>query len=1131
MINPSLRYFVIASVVVITAGRIHMVLADSAVAPSLPARNAGAQIAPTSSNATSPSSPAAKPSPSLAVAAVIAEATADVNAEKFDDSVKLLESTLAATTVQSDRISLEQAESLAEGLWGNNLLTSAQYGQAIEHYQTSIQLATKVGDLYGEEENLGNIGSCYDYLGEYDKALEMDQQSLALATKIGDQQTEEHDLGNIGNIYEAFGQYARALNSDQQSLALATKIGDLHDEEVDLCNIGIAYDELGQYRKALEYDLRSLALATKIGDGTGEEKNLGAIGIVYDQLGQYASALDSYRKSLALATNLGDLNQEERDYGSIGIVYTDLGQYGKALDNDRQSLALATKIGDLSAEAKNYGIIGIAYTDLGQYGEALESDLQSLALATKIGDDQTEEQDLCSIGIVYTVLGQYDKTLDNDQQSLALATKIGDVNTEEKDLGNIGNVYECLKQFAKALAGYQQSLALATKIGDISSEEKDLGDIGVVYEHVGKYEKALDSEQRSLALATKIGDVVSEEKDLCGIGIVYDDLGQYGNALDIDQRALILQKEVGDVSTEAVTLNNLMLIEQKHQKPLLAIYYGKESVNVFQTIRAGVQQLDYASQKSYLETVESTYRRLAEILINQGRLPEAEQVLAMLKDQEASDFVSRSAALSPIAISTKFNPREQAANANELSREDPVIATGRKLDALLALKSRTGAQAAQIVDLSGQLDAEQKAYQAYVHDVLPHELTAASPDTKRVNIADISPIQGQLKAMGPGTLAIITLVEPDFLREIVVTSQTQKVETSHVPQASLRKLIANWQTALENPNLNPRPLGAQVMDAIIGPIQADLDGDHCTTILFSLDDVLHYVPMAALYDGKHYLIEKYRVAVFSGATLAASPIASESWSGEHALLALGVTQPHTLPDPDTGAQLSFPALPGVAREIEEIAKTTASPSGILRGQTLEDAQFTERALRIGLAEGSPVVHIASHFELGAKDTDSFLLLGDGTALTLDKLFASGGRVFQGVDMLTLSACQTGEDVASSDGHQFESLGMVAEAQGAGSILASLWQVSDESTPLLMRSFYDKRAHVAGMTKAEALRQAQVAMIDGLNGAESRQVAANRSSSALPVHSSTEIPPFTPDPKAPYAHPYYWAPFVLIGDWK
>jgi CHAT domain-containing protein len=299
--------------------------------------------------------------------------------------------------------------------------------------------------------------------------------------------------------------------------------------------------------------------------------------------------------------------------------------------------------------------------------------------------------------------------------------------------------------------------------------------------------------------------------------------------------------------------------------------------------------------------------------------------------------------------------------------------------------------------------------------------------------------------------------------------------------------------------------------------------------MWSLDDVLRYVPLAALYDGKHYLVEKYCTSVFTGASVPALPQQPSDWQGSSGvLLALGVTQAHTVMDPATGKSVDFPALPGVAEELKEIVRSAGNPTGALAGKPLEDGQFTQNALRLGLTVGYPVVHIASHFALGADYKSSFLLLGDGTALTLDALLGQGGQVFAGVDLLTLSACQTGE--GGGDGHEFESLGALAQAQGASSVLASLWPVSDVTTPLLMRAFYTQRAGGAGITKAESLRQAQLKLLGGTISPPPSDALA-RAGRAAEGDDASALPVFTPDPKAPYAHPYYWAPFVLIGNWR
>ena len=128
-------------------------------------------------------------------------------------------------------------------------------------------------------------------------------------------------------------------------------------------------------------------------------------------------------------------------------------------------------------------------------------------------------------------------------------------------------------------------------------------------------------------------------------------------------------------------------------------------------------------------------------------------------------------------------------------------------------------------------------------------------------------------------------------------------------------------------------------------------------------------------------------------------------------------------------------------------------------------------------------------------------------------------------MLTLSACNTGV----GDGAEVEGFGTLAQRQGAKAVVASLWAVADESTSRLMQEFYRIRESSPGMTKLEALREAQLALLHGdvqiKSGAErDRGVVSN----GAPAH--PEAPSFPLTSKAPYVHPYYWAPFFLMGNW-
>ncbi|HEX4945273.1 MAG TPA: CHAT domain-containing protein, partial [Blastocatellia bacterium] len=262
---------------------------------------------------------------------------------------------------------------------------------------------------------------------------------------------------------------------------------------------------------------------------------------------------------------------------------------------------------------------------------------------------------------------------------------------------------------------------------------------------------------------------------------------------------------------------------------------------------------------------------------------------------------------------------------------------------------------------------------------------------------------------------------------------------------------------------------------------------------------------------------RYRTSVFTPASqsrLRVEP--SRQWTA----LGLGVTKAHGL---------TIPALPGVREEMHGIIQEAGAKTGVLPGSIKLDEAFTQESMLSELRKRNPVVHIASHFKFQpGNETNSALLLGDGQFLSLAQI-KSLPNVFAGVDLLTLSACNTATGGSGANGKEVEGFGVLAQRQGAKAVVASLWPVADRSTKTLMQAFYQLREAKADVTKIEALRQAQIKLLRG-----ELQVTGETLAAREIVHESAKAshqPLFKVDPKAPYAHPYYWAPFILIGNWK
>jgi CHAT domain-containing protein len=490
-------------------------------------------------------------------------------------------------------------------------------------------------------------------------------------------------------------------------------------------------------------------------------------------------------------------------------------------------------------------------------------------------------------------------------------------------------------------------------------------------------------------------------------------------------------------------------------------------------------------------------------------LAEAEQVLGLLKEREYFDYVRRDAAeASAVSGHADLNPEEVESDHRYREISGRVVAIGTERGELAGKKERTPEDSRRLDQIEKDLAVSNAAFEQFIEE-LPRHFSA-----KPVALQDLRETEGimeDLRELPPGTVAIYTLVGDDKFRAILRTPDVQKAYEYAIPGADLNSKVLAFREVVRNPKLDPRPLAEELYKIVVGPMAEDLRQAKAQTLMWSLDGTLRYLPLAALYDGKQYLIERYRVSVM---TLASNARLKDRPDREWRAAGFGVTKETE----------SAPALPSVSAELAGIIAGKPGEAGVMAGEIKLDGDFTAQAMRETLRKRYPVVHIASHFRFTpGNETDSFLLLGDGGHLSMADLKTSA-NLFSGVQLLTLSACNTGV----GDGTEVEGFGTLAQRQGAKAVVASLWPVADASTSLLMQSFYRIReSSAAGMTKLEALREAQLQLLRGAGAA-----GANPPRMLVyePEKEKPQAAPFKVDAKAPFAHPYFWAPFFLMGNW-
>lgn len=947
--------------------------------------------------------------------------------------------------------------------------------------------------------------------GRYDAALSLAQKGLALreAAHSAEHADVATSLNTLGEIYEAKGQPAEALALYERSLAIREKLlGPAHrDVAESLHNIASVYQGRARFAEALTRYQRSLAIYESALGPEHEDvaQSLNNLATVHEAMGRHDEALRLFQRSLAIREKVlgDDSTAVAESLNNLAVVYRASGRYAEALPRYRRSLEIYEKtLGPEHQEvATLLNNLASLYQAMGEYGEALPRFQRSLAIReAALGPDHfLVAQSLNNLAFQYQTMGQYAAALPLLQRSLAITEKVYGRGhpSVAVSLTNLAALHQAKGEYAEALTHYERSLAIREQaLGpEHPAVAQSLNNLGDLHRAMGRYEEALPRLRRSLAIREKaLGpEHPAVAQSLGNLGLLYYDMGRYADAAQPLQRAERIATANGyrDILWRAQA--RLGRVNAKLGEPALGVFWGKQAVNTLQGLRAGLVSLDRDLQRSYLQDKRTVYTDLADLLIDAGRLVEAQRVMAMLKDEEFFDFVRRDAAADPRTGEVPLTGVERAAHERFYAvREQLAGLTAERAD--LDRRQQLGllgpGDQARLSAIEADLVAARVAFDAFVNGLAKLLVAEAVPraDALTGQIESHQNVLADLGAAGVGVAAVQFVVSERRVHVIVSTPGGQVAHEVVLAQAELNHKVAAFRVALQDQRVDYRPLARELHELLIAPIAKHLAEQKIHTLMLYLDGSLRYLPFAALMDGDAYLIERYRLAIYTDA--AKSRLAADR-QPQWRVAAWGVTRAFP--------EQNFAALPAVRDELAGIV----SPD-VLPGVALLDDEFTYPALRAGL--GNPVLHIASHFRFVPGSEASFLLLGDGSRLTLRQIRTELPR-FVNVDLLTLSACETALGGGQNEsGFEVEGLGVLAQKHGAKAVLATLWPVADASTAALMQRFY-RVGRRPEQSKAEALRQAQLAIMRGTDAARDAS-----------------------DGSAPYAHPYHWAPFILMGNW-
>jgi CHAT domain-containing protein len=396
-----------------------------------------------------------------------------------------------------------------------------------------------------------------------------------------------------------------------------------------------------------------------------------------------------------------------------------------------------------------------------------------------------------------------------------------------------------------------------------------------------------------------------------------------------------------------------------------------------------------------------------------------------------------------------------------------------------------------------QIDAIlQEEFEDYLGEKLPNE--KVSVESIRTTLKSIN------TETGTHPVVIYALTMPEQLELVMVMPEGPPIRKV-IPQANaaiLKQTLTKFRNAVTDVGDSRGYLASaqQLYQWMIAPLEPQLKALGIDTLIFCMDSGLRQIPIAALHDGKQFLVEKYSIGSIPSVSLTNSRYKTVK---DAQVLGMGASKFQKLP-----------SLPAVPTELQVITKQ------LWTGESFLNKDFTLDSLK-AQRQRKPfgIIHLATHADFQVEDsTKSYIQLWD-TQVRLDQLRQMGWNDPPQVELLVLSACRTAVgDVKSELGFA----GLAVQA-GVKSALASLWYVSDEGTLALMSGFYQHLSQPDVTTKAEALRRGQLAMLRGQVRLENGKLQG------LDKLGEISLPPeLAARGNHDLSHPFYWAAFTMIG---
>jgi tetratricopeptide (TPR) repeat protein len=1055
---------------------------------------------------------------------------------------------------------------------GQMLWTLGEYTNAIESHKEAIALREEANDKSGQAYSWGKLAGLYKETSDPRAAIEAYNHAIALNKDGGTRADLAQTYSDMGELYQTLKDFKRAIQQHEQALAIRTEIQARNDVATSLYNIGWAYMGDGNFAKAGEFCSRALAIQKEIGDKSGQLYSMVTSGHIAQQRGdELRIAEEWYRNALVLAgetkstadsayclryigymeMNQGNekaafqdlsralaLYEESGDRSKVPDLLVDLGGYLEARGDFagatgyfERALAIADSTRNRASVANALTSLGDIHRVLGEYATALKYQGRALEVAREVDNQWAMASAHLGLGNAHNYAGEFKSAIHEYELADSLYKLLGNEVSRATSQNNIGTIYFWGGDYDNALGRFKEALFLWTK-GHIESSSLVTAkvNIGETYFYKNMHTEAYPWLAEALALARKLNSTVQVAEIQGVIGklllagrrhaearLALDEaytlavtmglkeriadaasaLGQLHHETHNDtaavrylQESITASRTIGSTKYLWEPLYTLGLVYRDREETDRAIETLKEAVTVIEEIRsklaggASAQKL-FASGGSKVQV----YETLVSLLMKSGKIEESFNYLERSNNQGLREQLGPMAAqLNDSTRNVALTQHRDLKNKVEGIDQELVRQTSRpdreQNAALIAsLRQRKHIVESQYTKFVNETVKSQKGLAEYFSDgVNPLELREAKRDIPK-DVAVVSYLTGEQQlyifvATSDSVGAAVIDIPRKELKDRIsaVYNVLHRPSKAGAALAAVRGVVVTPDGSQPPDSVSLTRLSEELYGLLISPIESKLKGKKKLAVIANAE--LNYLPFQIL--GQTQSNGRFRMLVddWSVFYVVRMKVFTEARLGSRNLKIAAFGNADS-------------SLPNAEMEVKELKKLYADAAIYVRKQATK-----ERVL--SLPSTFSAIHFATHGILDYGHIEnSYLVLapengepGSGH-LTIDEVTQMTN--LYDTRLVTLSACNTAIGTEMVKGWLINPANAFLRS-GVRTVVASLWQVDDAATSILMKEFYK---NLKTMDAVDALRNAQLSLMR-----DSR-----------------------------FVQPYFWAGFVLMGQWR